>query len=64
MFTAEMTGCSFGIGQPNGNGDVLVMHSNRADLATPLSTAPQEQGQLAELQNANADNKMLQPASY
>ncbi len=64
MFTAEMTGCSFGVGIPGPHGDVLVTHSNEKDLATPTSTAPQEQGQLQQLQNLGTDFKMLQPSSY
>ena len=64
MFTAEMTGCSFGVGQAAANGSVLVMHSNESQLATPTSTAPQEQGQLQQLTNANAIRKTLQPGSY
>ena len=63
MFTAEMTGCSFGVGIPN-NGGVLVMHSNEAQLATQNSTAPQVQGQLQQLQGANANARMLQPGQY
>lgn len=64
MFTAEMTGCSFGIGIPNAQGGVLVMHSNEANLATEQSTAPQAAGQLQQLQNANANALMLQPGQY
>ena len=63
MFTAEMTGCSFGVGIPNAQG-VLVMHSNESALATQDSTAPQVQGQLQQLQNANANARMLQPGQY
>ncbi len=63
MFTAEMSGCSFGIGIQSKAG-VLVMHSNEARLATQDSTDPQVQGQLQALQTGNASARMLQPGMY
>jgi len=64
MFTAEMSGCSFGIGIPGPNGSVLVMHSNESLLATRESTAPQALGQLQRLTEGGATNKMLLPENY
>jgi hypothetical protein len=64
MFTAEMTGCSFGIGMPNANGDRRVMHSNEANQATQNSTAPQEAAQLRDMQRGLGRGHALQPKHY
>jgi hypothetical protein len=56
MFTATMNGCSFGIGMPNGSGQVLVGHSN-------LSGA-NESGQNAQLASAIKDGTVLTGTFY
>jgi hypothetical protein len=65
MFTAEMTGCSFGVGMAASDGSIRVMHVNNASLALPNSTAPQEAAQLAALQQEGlGSGSTLQPGDY
>jgi hypothetical protein len=69
MFTAQMSGCSFGVGIPTQN-SVLVMHSNDGLTGenTPGDTTAkrnaQQTSQFNSLTGANANRKMLQPDSY
>jgi len=64
MFTAEMSGCSFGYGKQASDGSVRVMHANNASLATPASTAPQAAAQLLSLQQEFGAGPALTPDQY
>lgn len=64
MFTAEMTGCSFGVGMPARDGSRYVVHSNQARHATQDSTAPQEAAQLDALKERVQRGHALQPRHY
>jgi hypothetical protein len=60
MFTANMDGCSFGVGIQV-NGQVLVAHANeQAQPTNALNTTQQ----LVNLQNLSADNLTLVPGTY
>ncbi len=68
MFTGDMDGCSFGIGMPNGLGDVQVGHSNAQSQATGSTFnpnfAPQRAAQRQDLVGGGTDQSMLEPAAY
>ena len=65
MFTATMTGCSFGVGNPTPSGTRLVGHVNSMSLATRDSTSKQEADQKSQLERRfNHGVAMLEPANY
>jgi hypothetical protein len=72
MFTADMTGCTFGVGIPNANGDVLVGHANEAALMggtprNPDSTnqrATQQQNLVTGQNGTTAGARIIDPNVY
>ena len=64
MFTVEMSGCSFGIGMPNGNGHVLVMHANDIDAGAQYGPRLQDTRQYTRLVSANVYQQALEPGDY
>lgn len=68
MFTGDMDGCTFGVGIPNANGDVLVGHSNAQNQAQGTQFnpdfAPQRAAQLGNLQNQNVAQMVVDPDVY
>ena len=64
MFTAELTGCSFGVGMPGPNGERRVVHANAADKATQDDTTPQVNRQLRMLQRRVGGGQAVQPRHY
>jgi hypothetical protein len=63
-----MDGCSFGVGMPNSNGDVLVGHSNAQNKATGTNFnpnfGPQRTAQLQDLVTGGAGQAIVEPAAY
>jgi len=59
MFTAEMSGCTLGLGSPNPDGSRLVFHSN---LKSGGNT--QRQDQMTELAKVGVSSTTLKPSNY
>ncbi|SDD66072.1 hypothetical protein [Rhodospira trueperi] len=59
MFTAEMSGCSLGLGSPCQDGSILVYHSN-----VKSATGNQSSAQMTELAKVGATQKVLTPGEY
>jgi hypothetical protein len=70
-FTVTMNGCTFGIGVPNQEGDILVSHCNQAEvenITDSLGTTPEGnmyEKQLALVKKLHGDKgAYLEPARY
>jgi hypothetical protein len=59
MFTAEMSGCSLGLGSPCQDGSILVYHANAKSAVGSQSSA-----QMTELAKVGATQKVLSPDEY
>ncbi len=68
MFTGDMDGCTFGIGMPNGIGDVLVGHSNAQNQAGGSTFnpnyVPQRNAQRQDLVGGGTAQSVLEPDDY
>jgi len=68
MFTADMDGCTFGIGIPNSLGEVRVGHANAMNQATGShfnpNYGPQRAAQTNSLQASNLSQTVLDPSEY
>lgn len=64
MFTANMDGCSLGVGSQAGDGGCLVMHANKArGMADADAQASAQYAQLHKKYDAQ-DFRIVQPSSY
>ena len=59
MFTAEMSGCTLGLGSSNKDGSRMVYHSNLMSSGTT-----QSQDQMTELAKVGVSSTALKPANY
>jgi hypothetical protein len=63
MFTAGLTGCSFGFGTPGGDGELRIAHANVMVQGAGDSVSTQATGQAGQLQTAGTDRK-FEPGAY
>ncbi|GGF65763.1 hypothetical protein GCM10007301_26850 [Azorhizobium oxalatiphilum] len=65
MFTANMDGCTFGIGQPSPQGVVRVAHANAQGIESKSDTPdPQRREQVRMLKQEGTDQHIVDPYAY
>jgi hypothetical protein len=65
MFTAEMSGCTFGVGSPGPNGAVRVCHANDMTAGAGGGASAQQASQLASTNALLGNNaKVFGPDNY